>query len=179
MAVRQILFGLRGRWLQQKWIPWPALAGTKFGFDNRANCCLASRLFGLSANTRRKQYSRCSGAETQNPNPSHPCSEDGSISTTCANSAVACTKLPDFAAAIPAFRISSFDKISSIYLQSSKDTDILIPKCSPDLEVSGFEMMYQYFVARPCSQPFRGDDDYTCTLRRIKRARPPRPFDAN
>src|SRR5271157_3290868 len=90
--------------------------GTKFGFDNRASRSLASRLFGLSANTRRKQYSRWSGAETQNPNPSHPCSDDGSISTTCANSAVACTKLPDFAAAIPAFRISSFDKTSSVYL---------------------------------------------------------------
>ena len=131
------------RWRNQIW------------FYNRGNCSVASRLFGLSANTRRKQYSRWSGAETQYPNPSHPCSDDGSISTTCANSAVACTKLPDFAAAIPVSKISSFDKISSVYLQSSRDTDILIPKCNPDLGVSGFEMMYQYIVQGRVLNRFR------------------------
>src|SRR5271169_6144868 len=93
----------------------------ELGFDKSANCSLAFRLFGLSANTRRKQYSRWSGAETQNPKPSHPCSDDGSVLTTSANSAVACAKLPASAAAIPAFRISSIDKKSSAYIGNSRD----------------------------------------------------------
>ncbi len=71
---------------------------------------LASALFGLSFSTRRKQYSRRSAVEQHNPNHNHPCSECGSACTTWPNSAAACAKSPDLAAAIPAWKVSSIDK---------------------------------------------------------------------
>ena len=85
--------------------------GIGAGFDKRVNCSLAMRLFGLSTNTRRKQYSRRSRSGRQYPRPSQPCSDAGSIFMTCANNSAACGRLPAFAAAIPALRISSFDKM--------------------------------------------------------------------
>jgi hypothetical protein len=75
-----------------------------------SNWDLASVLLGLIAKTRRRQYSRRSRSVMDIPKYIHPCSDNGSTRTTSANSAAARTKSPDLAAAIPALKVSSFDK---------------------------------------------------------------------